>query len=67
MIDKLHLAVDPGSLQRRISVTAAADSSLITIRARDADAKVAAAIANEVAAELIAYSPTVQGGQGTGV
>jgi non-specific protein-tyrosine kinase len=67
VIDKLHLHTDPGSLQHRINVTTASDTSLITIQARDADATVAAAIANEVAAQLIAYSPTVQGGQGSGV
>ena len=66
VVDKLGLKVDPGVLQRQVSVETQADSSLITIRARDSDPERAAAIANEVAAQLIAYSPTVQG-QGSDV
>jgi non-specific protein-tyrosine kinase len=67
VIDKLGLKVDPSSLQRRINVSTGTESTLITIQVRDADAKVAADIANEIAAQLIAYSPTIQGGQGSDV
>jgi len=66
VIDKLGLKIDASTLQRQVTVENATDSALITIRVRDGDSQRAAAIANEVAAQLIAYSPTVQG-QGSGV
>ena len=66
VIDKLGLKIDASTLQRQVTVENSTDSALITIRARDSDPQRAAAIANEVAAQLIAYSPTVQG-QGSGV
>jgi tyrosine-protein kinase len=66
VIDKLGLKIDASTLQRQVTVENSTDSAIITIRARDSDSQRAAAIANEVAAQLIAYSPTVQG-QGSGV
>jgi len=61
VVDKLGLNVDAGTLQRQVSVETSTDSALLTIRARDSDPQRSAAIANGVAAQLIAYSPTVEG------
>jgi succinoglycan biosynthesis transport protein ExoP len=66
VIDNLGLKIDASTLQRQVAVEPSTDSALITIRVRDSDSQRAAAIANEVAAQLIAYSPTVQG-QGSSV
>ena len=66
VVDKLGLAVDVNAIRRQVTVVASRDSALITIRVRDGDPNQAAAIANDVAEQLIAYSPTVQG-QGSDV
>jgi len=62
VIKKLALTDSPEDLGSRVSASASSDTALMTIRADDGDATQAAAIANAVAAELIA-SPAVQGAQ----
>jgi non-specific protein-tyrosine kinase len=55
-IAKLNLATTWDELQRRVTASASRDSALATIHVTDPDPDVAAAIANEIAAELIATS-----------
>lgn len=55
-IAKLKLATTWDELQRRVTADPSRDSALATIHVTDPDPHVAAAIANEIAAELIAAS-----------
>ena len=61
VIDSLKLSTNPTDLAKRVSASAAIDSTLITITADDSDPAQAASIANALAAALIAVSPSVQG------
>ena len=63
VIDRLGLTDTPDQLARRVSASSAPDGALLTIESRDADPAQAALIANTLAEELIAASPTVQGTQ----
>lgn len=63
VIDRLTLPLSPGELARRVDVDAPRDREIITITARDGDPAQAARIANTLAEELIAASPTIQGQQ----
>lgn len=63
VIQKLSLNETPADLTPRVTATAAPDSALLTITARDGDPLRAAAIANSIAAELVSASPAVQGQQ----
>ena len=58
---KLGLAETPDQIAGRVRAEAALDSALLTVTAQDSDPARAAALANAVAAELIAASPAVQG------
>lgn len=60
-IKKLGLQVAPDDLSGRVQVEAPRDTSFLIISARDTDPALAAAIANEVGAQLIAASPAIQG------
>ncbi len=62
VIKKLSLPNTSDSLAARVHADASSDSALMTITAQDSDASQAAAIANAMAAQLIA-SPAVQGQQ----
>jgi capsular exopolysaccharide synthesis family protein len=62
---KLGLDTTPAELGQRIQADAPRDSTLIRITASDVDPERAAAIANAVAEELIAASPSIQGHQAT--
>jgi non-specific protein-tyrosine kinase len=59
VIKSLGLTVSAESLAEDVSVEAHRDSTLLSITAAGATAEEAAAIANELAKELIAVSPTV--------
>jgi len=61
VIERLDLDVTPVQLAKRVAATTAGDSSLLTVSARELTPMEAAALANAVASELIAASPTVQG------
>ncbi|HEU4671542.1 MAG TPA: polysaccharide biosynthesis tyrosine autokinase [Candidatus Limnocylindrales bacterium] len=61
VIGRLDLATTTDELAKRVRASAQLDSTLLTITARDGDAARAAAIANAVAAKLIAASPPVAG------
>ncbi len=61
VIAKLKLADSPDDLAKQVTAEAALDSTLLTITARASDPSRAAAIANAVAAQLIAVSPAIQG------
>ncbi len=63
VIDKLDLQTTPEELIKKVRAGAALDSSLLTITAQDGSADRAAAIANALADELIAASPSLQGAQ----
>ncbi len=63
VIESLDLPLTPDELRGKVSAQAPRDSTLINIRASDADPVVAAAIANAIANELIAASPAIQGQQ----
>jgi non-specific protein-tyrosine kinase len=63
VIDRLGLDTTPDQLARDVSASAATDGALLTIEARDNSPARAAQIANAVAEELIAATPSVQGGQ----
>lgn len=63
VIERLNLDETPEHLALRVSASAATDGALLTIGARDGIAARAALIANAVAEELIAATPSVQGGQ----
>jgi polysaccharide biosynthesis transport protein len=58
---QLHLTDTPDALAARIKVDAPLDSTLLTITVQDRDPAAAAALANAIAAKLIAASPAVQG------
>ena len=59
VIESLGLTTSPEALANRVSAEPHRDSTLLTISAEAATANGAAAIANELAKELIAVSPTV--------
>jgi non-specific protein-tyrosine kinase len=61
VIDDLDLEMDPETLADRVEVETPNDSTLLIIAAQDSDAARAAAIANAMAEQLIADSPTIQG------
>ena len=61
VIEELGLEETPGTLAGRIDVTTRPDTSFLVIKARDTDPALAAAIANQVGAQLIAASPAIQG------
>jgi succinoglycan biosynthesis transport protein ExoP len=61
LITELHLEVTPGALLDRVQVTAPRESTLLFITAQDTVPARAAAIANALAEQLIAVSPTIQG------
>jgi polysaccharide biosynthesis transport protein len=63
VIDKLHLNQTADQLLKEIRTAAPADSALIYITVSDTDPAKASEIANAVADELIAESPTIQGQQ----
>jgi polysaccharide biosynthesis transport protein len=60
---QLGLDTTADDLARRIHADAPADSTLMTITVQDGDPARAAAIANALADQLIAASPTIQGHQ----
>ena len=61
VIEKLGLEVAPVDLADRVGIDAPRGSALLFITARDTSAERSADIANEVGAQLIAASPTIQG------
>jgi succinoglycan biosynthesis transport protein ExoP len=63
VIQGLGLGVTSDELSQQVHVDAPLDSSLLTITAQDGDPSRAAAIANALAAQLIATSPVLQGRQ----
>ena len=63
VISKLGLATTPDELREQIAAVAATSSTLVTITVDQPDPEVAAAIANELAGQLIATSPSVSGGE----
>jgi capsular exopolysaccharide synthesis family protein len=63
VIEAMDLGVSPVDLGKRVRAEAARDSTFIIITGQDRDPARAAAIANEVAKQLIAASPGIQGRQ----
>ncbi len=63
VIEDLGLDMSPDDLALSVLAVAPADSTLLTISAQDTDPDRASAIANAIAAQLIAASPTIQGRQ----
>ena len=63
VIAKLKLEVSPDALAGQIQAEASQTTALLTIVAQDRVPGRAAAIANEVAAQVIAASPTISGQQ----
>jgi succinoglycan biosynthesis transport protein ExoP len=67
ILDRVLTGLDLGlpieDLEERVAAGAPRDSTLITITAQWGDPDTAAAIANAIAEELIAASPTIQGQQ----
>jgi capsular exopolysaccharide synthesis family protein len=63
VIQGLGLKVDAQELEKHVQAEAVRDSTFIVIAAQDPDPTRAAAIANEVAQQLIAASPAIQGRQ----
>ena len=61
VIEKLGLDVTFDELSKRVRADAPLDSTLLTITAQDTDPAEAAAIANALAEQLIAASPSIQG------
>lgn len=61
VIQKLGLDDTTDTLSSRVQVDAPGSSTFVIIRARDANPNKAAAIANELASQLIAASPAVRG------
>ncbi|MHB8458937.1 MAG: tyrosine-protein kinase domain-containing protein [Candidatus Limnocylindrales bacterium] len=61
VVDKVGLNEPTDDLRKNVSVTAATDSTLITITVTDGDPQRAATIANALAGELIAASPAIAG------
>ena len=64
VIAQLALDGTSSDLARHVRADAPLDSTLLTVSAQDADPTRAAAIANAVATQLVATSPTIQGSQG---
>ena len=63
VITQLGLGVTSDDLLKRVRADAALGSTLLSITAQDGDATRAAAIANAMAAQLVAASPDIQGRQ----
>jgi polysaccharide biosynthesis transport protein len=63
VIAKLHLATTADELRKQVTVVAAQDTTLLTIAVEQPDPAQAAAIANELGAQLIDASPAVGGEQ----
>jgi succinoglycan biosynthesis transport protein ExoP len=63
VIRDLNLPDSPDQLLARVDAEAPDDLTLLRITARDENPEIAARIANELAQELIALSPTLQGGE----
>lgn len=63
VIDRLRLSDTPEELTKRVTASAGKDGALLTIAGRDESPARAAALANTLAEQLIAASPTVQGQQ----
>lgn len=61
VIEELGLEDTPDVLAGRVDVSARPDTSFLVIKARDTNPALAAAIANQVGAQLIAASPAIQG------
>jgi non-specific protein-tyrosine kinase len=61
VVDTVGLNEPADVLRKNVVVTAATDSTLITITATDGDAQRAATIANTLAGDLIAASPAISG------
>ena len=61
VIDKLGLKDTPQSLERRVQAATPINSTLLDITVTDPNADAAAAIANEIAAQVIKASPDLQG------
>ncbi|MEA2622998.1 MAG: tyrosine-protein kinase [Chloroflexota bacterium] len=61
VVQQLRLSEPSDAVAGRIQATGTPDTDVLTITARDRDPAAAAALANAVATELIASSPTVQG------
>lgn len=61
VIEKLGLEDAPSELAARVRVDVPGGSTLLTMSAQDVDPAMAAAIANELADQLIAASPAIQG------
>ncbi len=64
VIKRLGLSVTPDELANRVRVSANREDPLIRIHAKASSAVDAAAIANAVAEELVAVSPTITGAAG---
>lgn len=60
VIEKLRLNASPADLEQRVSAKAHPDSALLTVAVQDGNPDRVAAIANEVANQLIVLSPTVE-------
>ena len=63
VITKLGLSTTPAELAKRVSAVAPVDSSLVVITAQAPSGTEAAGVANALADELIAASPSIQGRQ----
>ncbi|MBF6606936.1 MAG: polysaccharide biosynthesis tyrosine autokinase [Chloroflexi bacterium] len=63
VITTLHLNATPDALAKAVSTDLPPNSTLLTITAQESDPATAAAVANGIAAQLIAMSPTLQGHQ----
>jgi non-specific protein-tyrosine kinase len=61
VIKQLSLDVTPEQLIKRVRATAQLDSTLLSVSAQDEDPQRASDIANALAQQLIAASPTIQG------
>jgi capsular exopolysaccharide synthesis family protein len=61
VITKLGLELDPDELAKHLEVVAPGDSTLLAVKAQDPVPARAADIANALAEQLIAISPTIQG------
>ncbi len=61
VIAQLGLPLRPDELRSSVAASARTDSTLVTVTATYRDPETAAAVANAIAAELIAASPAVQG------
>jgi non-specific protein-tyrosine kinase len=61
LITELRLGITPAALSEQVQVTAPRDTTLLYITAQDTVPARAAAIANALAEQLIAVSPTIQG------